>query len=179
MVDQSKAPASKAASSADIGTSLGAKIDSAQNGNAADAAEKIPVNPDVLDAKGRVYATGKRKTAVARVWLKPKGHGAFYVNGRPAGDVFPGARFASILYRAFRASHRMEQYDVMCTAQGGGVSAQVQAVCHGVSVALQKYEPGLRSVLKPLGLLTRDARRVERKKPGLRKARRKTQFSKR
>jgi small subunit ribosomal protein S9 len=179
MVDQSKTPASKAASQADIGTSLGEKIGSVHGGNQVDAAEKMSVNPDVLDAKGRVYSTGKRKTAVARVWLKPKGHGAFYVNGRPAGDVFPGARFASILYRAFRVSHRMEQYDVMCTARGGGVSAQVQAVCHGVSVALQKYEPGLRSVLKPLGLLTRDARRVERKKPGLRKARRKTQFSKR
>ena len=137
------------------------------------------VNLDVLDKKGRIYATGKRKTAVARVWLKPSGRGLFLVNGHSFEEVFPGARFASVLNVPFDSTKRLGLYDVICTTSGGGVSAQVQAVRHGISVALQKYEPGLRPVLKSLGLLTRDARRVERKKPGLRKARRKPQFSKR
>ena len=136
-------------------------------------------NPDVLDAKGRVYATGKRKTAIARVWLKPSGRGLFLVNGRSFEKVFPGARFANVLNVPFDSTKRLGAYDVVCTTSGGGVSAQVQAVRHGISVALQKYEPGLRPILKSLGLLTRDARCVERKKPGLRKARRKPQFSKR
>ena len=139
----------------------------------------VHVDRSVLDKVGRVYATGKRKTAVARVWLKPSNRGLFLVNGRPCGEVFPGERFLGILNAPFACTNRMGLYDVVCTSSGGGVSAQAEAVRHGISVALQKYEPGLRPVLKSLGLLTRDSRRVERKKPGLRKARRAPQFSKR
>jgi small subunit ribosomal protein S9 len=137
------------------------------------------VNTDVLDSKGRVYATGKRKTAKARVWLKPSGKGHFLINGSSSEKVFSSPRLASILRKPFESADRSDLYDVICTTKGGGFSAQAQAVVHGISVALQLYEPGLRPVLKSLGLLTRDARRVERKKPGLRKARRKRQFSKR
>lgn len=137
------------------------------------------LNVNTLDHKGRVYSTGKRKTAVARVWLKPGGRGIFRVNGRPVQEVFPGLRFENVLKSPFHHANRVDMYDVECTTSGGGVAAQVEAVRHGISVALQRYEPGVRSILKSLGFLTLDARRVERKKPGLRKARRKRQFSKR
>jgi small subunit ribosomal protein S9 len=150
-----------------------------QERGATDSTRDPKPEMSVLDKKGRVYATGKRKTAVARVWIKPNGVGKFIVNGRAGKEFFPGLRLANTLNRPFDAVGRAGAYDVMCTTAGGGVSAQAQAVCHGISKALQSYEPELRSTLKSLGLLTRDARRVERKKPGLRKARRKPQFSKR
>jgi len=133
----------------------------------------------VLDSKGRVYATGKRKTSIARVWIKPGGKGLFSINGRTKEDYFPRETLLSVLNTPFRNVNRINAYDVFCTVQGGGMSGQAGAIRHGISKALQLFEPSLRSSLKIAGLLTRDSRKVERKKPGLRKARRAPQFSKR
>lgn len=134
---------------------------------------------EVLDSKGRVYATGKRKTSIARVWIKPGGRGQFSINGRTKEDYFPREALLAVLNAPFRNVNRINAYDVFCTVEGGGSSGQAGAIRHGISKALQLYEPSLRSSLKAAGLLTRDSRKVERKKPGLRKARRAPQFSKR
>jgi len=134
---------------------------------------------DVLDSKGRVYATGKRKTSIARVWVKPGGRGQFSINGKTKEDYFSRESLLAVLNAPFRNVNRVNAYDVFCTVQGGGSSGQAGAIRHGISKALQLYEPDLRASLKSAGLLTRDSRKVERKKPGLRKARRATQFSKR
>ncbi len=136
-------------------------------------------NKDVTDSKGRIYATGKRKTSIARVWIKPGGRGQFSINGRTKEDYFPRESLLAVLSAPFRNANRINAYDVFCTVQGGGSSGQAGAIRHGISKALQLYEPSLRSSLKAAGLLTRDSRKVERKKPGLRKARRAPQFSKR
>jgi small subunit ribosomal protein S9 len=136
-------------------------------------------NQEILDSKGRIYATGKRKTSVARVWIKPGGQGRVLVNGRTQEEYFGRATLCQMIASPFQKAGRSGLYDVMCTVQGGGLSGQAGAVSHGVSKALQLYEPSLRAPLKAAGLLTRDSRRVERKKPGLRKARRRPQFSKR
>lgn len=130
------------------------------------------------DSQGRIYATGKRKTSVARVWIKP-GRGAVMVNQKPWEEYFTRESLRYTVSFPLRHANRSSQYDVWCTVEGGGLSGQAGAVRHGISKALQIYEPDLRSSLKSEGLLTRDARRVERKKPGLRKARRSPQFSKR
>jgi small subunit ribosomal protein S9 len=131
-----------------------------------------------FDSKGRIYATGKRKTSVARVWLK-KGNGTVMVNKLPLQVYFKReALRVSALY-PFNHTSRHNQYDVHCTVDGGGFSGQSGAIRHGISKALQIYEPDLRSSLKVGGFLTRDARKVERKKPGFRKARKLSQFSKR
>ena len=131
-----------------------------------------------LDAQGRAYATGKRKDAVARVWIKP-GSGKVTVNGRDVEVYFARPVLRMILNQPFTAAERAGQYDVMCTVSGGGLSGQAGAVRHGISRALTYFEPNLRPVLKSGGFLTRDARVVERKKYGRRKARRSFQFSKR
>lgn len=136
-----------------------------------------PVEP-TRDELGRSYATGKRKDAVARVWIRP-GSGKVTVNGREINKYFARPVLQMILRQPFEITDREDQFDVMATVKGGGLSGQAGAVKHGISKALQLYEPSLRGVLKAAGFLTRDSRVVERKKYGKRKARRSFQFSKR
>ena len=131
-----------------------------------------------IDPQGRAYATGKRKNAVARVWIKP-GPGKITVNGRDWETFFARPVLRMILKQPFVVADRDNQYDVVCTVRGGGLSGQAGAVRHAISQALTFYEPALRGALKKGGFLTRDARVVERKKYGKRKARRSFQFSKR
>jgi small subunit ribosomal protein S9 len=132
----------------------------------------------VRDALGRSYATGKRKDAVARVWIKP-GSGKVTVNGKEMDKSFARPVLQMILRQPFQVAGVVDQFDVMATVAGGGLSGQAGAVKHGVSKALQLYDPTLRAALKAAGFLTRDSRVVERKKYGKRKARRSFQFSKR
>jgi small subunit ribosomal protein S9 len=131
-----------------------------------------------LDKQGRAYATGKRKDAVARVWIKP-GTGKVIVNGRPFEVYFARPVLRMILQQPLGVVKRVDQYDVTVSVAGGGLSGQAGAVRHGLSKALTQYEPDLRPVLKHEGFLTRDSRVVERKKYGKKKARRSFQFSKR
>jgi small subunit ribosomal protein S9 len=131
-----------------------------------------------LDVKGRVYATGKRKNAVARVWIK-SGPGKITINGKDAVGYFARPVLRMIINQPFAVSNRLGQYEVWATVAGGGLSGQAGAVRHGISKALVSIEPELRSVLKQGGYLTRDPRVVERKKYGKAKARRSFQFSKR
>ncbi|MBC7180294.1 MAG: 30S ribosomal protein S9 [Roseovarius sp.] len=145
--------------------------------SAAAVAMEAPREP-VRDALGRSYATGKRKDAVARVWIKP-GSGKVVVNGKPMNEYFARPVLQMILKQPFTVSGTEGQFDVMATVAGGGLSGQAGAVKHGVSKALQLYDPTLRGALKAAGFLTRDSRVVERKKYGKRKARRSFQFSKR
>ena len=140
-------------------------------------ADAGPAEPQI-DEHGRSYATGKRKDAVARVWIKP-GAGTITVNGRDVERYFARPVLRMLLNQPFDVADRNGQYDVMCTVKGGGLSGQAGAVRHGISKALTLYEPSLRPVLKKEGFLTRDSRVVERKKYGRRKARRSFQFSKR
>ena len=144
----------------------------------APADQKIAVVEPKIDEHGRSYATGKRKDAVARVWIKP-GSGKIEVNGRDVETYFARPVLRMILAQPFEAAERKNQYDVKCTVKGGGLSGQAGAVRHGISKALTLYEPSLRPALKSGGFLTRDSRVVERKKYGRRKARRSFQFSKR
>ena len=137
-----------------------------------------PVYQQKLDAYGRAYATGKRKDAVARVWIKP-GAGKIVVNDRAVEVYFARPVLRMILQQPLQVVNRMGQYDVIVTVAGGGLSGQAGAVRHGISKALTYFEPELRSPLKREGFLTRDARVVERKKYGRAKARRSFQFSKR
>ncbi len=141
------------------------------------ALEPEPVEPK-LDAQGRAYATGKRKDAVARVWLI-RGAGKITVNGRDVETYFARPVLRMLINQPFGAVDRATQYDVWATVSGGGLSGQAGAVRHGISKALLNFEPMLRPVLKKGGFLTRDSRVVERKKYGRRKARRSFQFSKR
>lgn len=131
-----------------------------------------------LDPQGRAYATGKRKNAIARVWIKP-GTGKITVNGRDSPIYFARPVLRMLLNQPFAVVNRVGQYDVVCTVIGGGLSGQAGAVRHGISKALLNYEPELRPALKAQGFLTRDSRVVERKKYGKAKARRSFQFSKR
>ncbi len=155
--------------------------DADANANAAPveaAANEAPVHVQKLDEQGRSYATGKRKDAVARVWIKP-GAGRITVNGREVERYFARPVLRMLINQPFDVAGRAGQYDVLCTVKGGGLSGQAGAVRHGISKALTLYEPALRPILKKEGFLTRDARVVERKKYGRRKARRSFQFSKR
>ena len=145
--------------------------------NAPAAAPQGEAKPK-LDAQGRAYATGKRKNAVARVWVKP-GTGKITVNGRDSPNYFARPVLRMLINQPFLIVNRMGQFDVNCTVVGGGLSGQAGAVRHGISKALLNYEPGLRPALKAQGFLTRDSRVVERKKYGKAKARRSFQFSKR
>lgn len=140
-------------------------------------APAAPVEPK-LDQFGRAYATGKRKDAVARVWIKP-GSGKIVVNGREYEKYFARPVLQMILQQPLTVADRTGQFDIMCTVAGGGLSGQAGAVRHGISKALTYFEPTLRPVLKAGGFLTRDSRVVERKKYGRAKARRSFQFSKR
>lgn len=144
---------------------------------AAAAIASLPAEPKI-DEQGRAYATGKRKDAVARVWIKP-GAGKVTVNGRDIEVYFARPVLRMVLSQPLEAANRSSQYDVVCTVKGGGLSGQAGAVRHGISKALISYEPELRGVLKAGGFLTRDSRVVERKKYGRAKARRSFQFSKR
>ena len=130
------------------------------------------------DDFGRSYATGKRKDAIARVWIKP-GSGKVVVNGKEMNSYFARPVLQMILRQPFQVAGVEDQFDVNATVKGGGLSGQAGAVKHGISKALQLYEPPLRGALKSAGFLTRDSRVVERKKYGKRKARRSFQFSKR
>jgi small subunit ribosomal protein S9 len=137
-----------------------------------------PVHVRKVDAQGRAYATGKRKDAVARVWIKP-GRGDIVVNDRPVTTYFARPVLRMIIQQPLQIANRMDQYDVVVTVAGGGLSGQAGAVRHGISKALTYFEPELRGPLKKEGFLTRDPRVVERKKYGRKKARRSFQFSKR
>jgi small subunit ribosomal protein S9 len=137
-----------------------------------------PVREPKIDAQGRSYATGKRKNAIARVWVKP-GSGKIIVNGRAVEVYFARPVLRMLINQPFQVANRAGQFDVVATVTGGGLSGQAGAVRHGISRALTFYEPALRSPLKAGGFLTRDSRVVERKKYGKAKARRSFQFSKR
>ncbi len=136
-----------------------------------------PVEPQI-DKHGRAYATGKRKNAVARVWIKP-GKGQITINDRDQSVYFARPVLRMMIAQPLQIADRLGQFDVIATVEGSGLSGQAGAVRHGISKALTYYEPGLRGVLKPHGFLTRDSRVVERKKYGKAKARRSFQFSKR
>jgi small subunit ribosomal protein S9 len=137
--------------------------------------ETVQVKPDSLS---RIYATGRRKNAIARVWIKP-GKGKVVVNNKDWQTYFARPTLRMIIDQPLLVADRAGQYDIMCTVVGGGLSGQAGALRHGISRALASYEPNLRTVLKTNGFLTRDSRVVERKKYGRRKARRRFQFSKR
>jgi len=141
-------------------------------------AEPVATVEPKIDAQGRAYATGKRKNAVARVWIKP-GSGKLTVNGKDGPTYFARPVLQMIIGQPMEVVDRSTQYDVWCTVSGGGLSGQAGAVRHGISKALTYYEPTLRPALKAGGFLTRDSRVVERKKYGRKKARRSFQFSKR
>lgn len=142
------------------------------------AAPTAPLRDREVDAQGRSYATGRRKDAVARVWLKP-GSGKVTVNGRDQEVYFARPTLRLVINQPFQVAGREGQYDIVCTVKGGGLSGQAGAVKHGIAQALTKFEPALRSAVKAAGFLTRDPRVVERKKYGRAKARRSFQFSKR
>ena len=152
----------------------------APQGDSAEIAAKaeVPLREQELDAQGRAYATGRRKDATARVWLVP-GSGKITVNGRDQEVYFARPTLRLVIDQPFAITERQGQYDVIATVRGGGLSGQAGAVKHGISQALAKYEPALRSTVKAAGFLTRDSRVVERKKYGRAKARRSFQFSKR
>ena len=144
----------------------------------ASEASEAPVHVQKLDPQGRAYATGKRKDAVARVWIKP-GKGTVTINQKPVDAYFARPVLRMILRQPLEVANRVDQYDIVVTVAGGGLSGQAGAVRHGLSKALTYYEPELRAPLKREGFLTRDPRVVERKKYGRAKARRSFQFSKR
>ena len=161
---------------ADLGTIAG----DAPQGDAAVIAQRaeVPLREQILDKQGRAYATGRRKDATARVWVKP-GTGKITVNGKDQEVYFARPTLRLIIDQPFTITERQGQYDVVATVKGGGLSGQAGAVKHGISQALTKYEPALRGTVKAAGFLTRDSRVVERKKFGRAKARKSFQFSKR
>jgi Ribosomal protein S9 len=153
-------------------------LQAAVGGEAAVAVDMDEPREPVRDELGRSYATGKRKDAVARVWIRP-GSGKAVVNGKPIDAYFARPVLQMLLRQPFQVAGVDGEFDVMATVKGGGLSGQAGAVRHGISKALQLYDPALRPALKAAGFLTRDSRVVERKKFGKRKARRSFQFSKR
>ena len=166
---------------ADLGEAAGVTAPGAAPGAApgdAPGASIAEMPEPKRDAQGRSYATGKRKDAVARVWIMP-GSGKITVNRRTLDRYFARAVLRMVINQPFEAADRTDQFDVFCTVAGGGLSGQAGALRHGISKALTLYEPELRPVLKNGGFLTRDSRVVERKKYGKAKARRSFQFSKR
>jgi small subunit ribosomal protein S9 len=190
-----KAPAEKAKSLADLGALAAAKPEPvAATEVSEDAVETVtveevtapveavqietPLREQQLDKFGRAYATGRRKDAIARVWLKP-GSGKIQVNGRDQETYFARPTLRLVINQPFGITERTGQYDVVATVKGGGLSGQAGAVLHGIAQALTRFEPVLRTTVKRAGFLTRDSRVVERKKYGRAKARRSFQFSKR
>jgi small subunit ribosomal protein S9 len=154
------------------------ELSAVASGTGAPVAEATSPREPVRDSLGRSYATGKRKDATARVWIKP-GSGKVTVNGKEMDAYFARPVLQMILRQPFQVAGVENEFDVMATVSGGGLSGQAGAVKHGISKALQLYDPALRPALKAAGFLTRDSRVVERKKYGKRKARRSFQFSKR
>ncbi|MXP10816.1 30S ribosomal protein S9 [Pseudoblastomonas halimionae] len=154
------------------------EADAAAAAEGAASVSETPLREQEVDGQGRAYATGRRKDAVARVWLKP-GTGKITINGRDQETYFARPTLRLIISQPFQITDRVGQYDIVATVKGGGLSGQAGAVKHGISQALTKYEPALRSTVKAAGFLTRDSRVVERKKYGRAKARRSFQFSKR
>lgn len=156
------------------------KIESLQDIKAATATNTEAKAPrkSVKDKKGRSYATGKRKDAVARVWVMP-GKGNITINDKSMDEYFARPVLKMVINQPFVVTNRENEFDVVCTVKGGGLSGQAGAIKHGIAKALNEYEPELRTVLKQAGFLTRDDRVVERKKYGKAKARRSYQFSKR
>lgn len=146
--------------------------------SSANVSSEAVVRKAKRDKFGRSYATGKRKDAVARVWIKP-GKGNITINEKSIDQYFGRPVLKMIINQPFEVANRENEFDVICTVKGGGLSGQAGAIKHGISKALNEYEPELRAVLKKAGFLTRDARTVERKKFGKAKARRSYQFSKR
>ena len=142
------------------------------------ASAEVKVRKPSRDKQGRSYATGKRKDAVARVWIKP-GKGDITINDRTIDQYFARPVLKMVINQPFEITNRENEFDVICTVKGGGLSGQAGAIKHGIAKALNEYEPELRAVLKKAGFLTRDDRVVERKKFGKAKARRSYQFSKR
>jgi small subunit ribosomal protein S9 len=143
-------------------------------------AEEQPIAQATIDlaAEARYKATGKRKTAIARVTLRP-GNGAYTINGKPLNDYFPRPTLQRNIRQPLEAVGYEARMDVVARMGGGGVSSQAGALRHGISRALLEADPNLRGELKRRGFLTRDARAKERKKAGLKKARKRPQFSKR
>ena len=155
-----------------------AKVESLKEITSVAKEEKTEARKSNRDKFGRAYATGKRKDAVARVWIKP-GKGNITVNSKNIDEYFARPVLKMVINQPFEVTNRVNEFDVVCTVSGGGLSGQAGAIKHGISKALNEYEPELRAVLKKAGFLTRDDRVVERKKYGLAKARRSYQFSKR
>ncbi|NRA73656.1 MAG: 30S ribosomal protein S9 [Rickettsiales bacterium] len=124
------------------------------------------------------YATGRRKTSVARVWIT-QGSGEFIVNKQPFDKYFERKISQALVNKPFIVTQTEGLYNVKCTVSGGGLSGQAGALAHGLSRAIAKLDESFKPMLKAQGLTTRDSREVERKKPGLKKARKKFQFSKR
>ena len=135
-------------------------------------------NKTKLDFKDSKYATGRRKTSIAKVWLK-KGSGKIYVNGKLFNEYFASENHKMQIVRPFEIIKQSTEYDVKCRVKGGGPTGQAGAMVHGISKALIMFDENLKSTLKTEKLTTRDSRAVERKKPGRKKARRSFQFSKR
>ena len=150
----------------------------AVEGTVATPISDAPLREKIVDKQGRAYATGRRKDAVARVWLKP-GTGKITVNGRDQEVYFARPTLRLVINQPFGLTDRVGSYDIVATVKGGGLSGQAGAVLHGIAQALTRYEPVLRTTVKRAGFLTRDPRVVERKKYGKAKARRSFQFSKR
>ena len=138
----------------------------------------MPLREKIIDAQGRAYATGRRKDAVARVWIKP-GSGKITINGRDQEVYFARPTLRLVINQPFGLTDRIGSYDIVATVKGGGLSGQAGAVLHGIAQALTRFEPIVRAPVKAAGFLTRDSRTVERKKYGKAKARRSFQFSKR
>jgi len=159
-------------------TTLSSLADLKDAGASAPQAVQAPLRVQKLDKQGRAYATGKRKNAIARVWIMP-GTGKVTVNGRDVAVYFARPVLRMIIQQPLTVAKRTGQFDLVATVTGGGLSGQAGAVRHGLSKALTYYEPELRAALKREGFITRDSRVVERKKYGKRKARRSFQFSKR
>ena len=151
---------------------------------ALDMPSDAPVYEPRIDELGRSYATGKRKDAVARVWVKP-GSGKITIRSavkrqdKTLEEYFGRPVLQLKVRQPLQLTDRETQFDVFATVSGGGLSGQAGALRHGVSLAISRYEPGLRAALKKAGFITRDSRVVERKKYGRAKARRSFQFSKR
>lgn len=164
----------------DLGTATDAapaKEEATATTNASETSKSEKKEPKI-DSLGRAYATGRRKESVARVWIKP-GSGKVTVNGRAQDQYFGRQTHLLVLNQPFLIVDRVSSFDVVCTVKGGGLSGQAGAVRHGISRALENFEPALRPSLKKAGMLTRDARVVERKKIGKHKARRTKQWAKR
>jgi small subunit ribosomal protein S9 len=140
--------------------------------------ETVVRTPVELAAEARYQATGKRKTSVARVILRP-GKGEYTINGRPLDNYFPRPTLQHTARQPLETAGYQDSMDVVAKIHGGGVSAQADALRHGIARALIEVDPQLRTDLKRRGFLTRDARAKERKKAGLKKARKRPQFSKR